>query len=199
MRRVVVGGFMALLLAIGSATVLAQAPQGARGGGQGAGRGPAAPACTTLACDVLADWERTRQLIVNIADAMPADKFSYKPTPAQRTYGEQVMHIVQVDLKLLSTLGAKAPAPSINMQATTKADVMAALRQSFDYGAAVLKEFDDQRLLERVASLPFMGPTASRARVIYFSMQHSQDIYGQMAVYLRLNDITPPASARQPA
>jgi len=47
-----------------------------------------------------------------------------------------------------------------------------------------------------VASLPFMGPTASRLRVINFSMSHSQDIYGQLVVYLRLNGITPPASNR---
>jgi len=47
-----------------------------------------------------------------------------------------------------------------------------------------------------VASLPFLGPTASRLRVIYFSMTHSQDIYGQLVVYLRLSGITPPASNR---
>jgi hypothetical protein len=65
-----------------------------------------------------------------------------------------------------------------------------------DFGAAVIKEFNDQQLSERVASLPFMGPTASRLRIIYFSMGHSQDIYGQLAVYLRLNNVTPPASNR---
>ena len=41
-----------------------------------------------------------------------------------------------------------------------------------------------------------MGPTASRLRAIYWSMQHSLDIYGQMVVYLRLNGIVPPASRR---
>ena len=73
---------------------------------------------------------------------------------------------------------------------------MAALQASFDYGAAVIKEFNDQQLAERVASMPFLGPTASRLKVIYFSMQHTQDIYGQLVVYLRLNGITPPASNR---
>jgi uncharacterized damage-inducible protein DinB len=99
-------------------------------------------------------------------------------------------------VKLLSTLGGKTPAPMVNTQATSKADIVAALRQVNDYGAAVLKEFNDQQLAERVASLPFMGPTASRLRVIYFSMSHSQDIYGQLVVYLRLSGITPPASNR---
>ena len=58
----------------------------------------------------------------------------------------------------------------------------------------MLKEFNDQQLSERVTSMPFMGPTTSRLRVTYFSMRHTQDIYGQLAVYLRLNGVTPPAS-----
>jgi hypothetical protein len=40
-----------------------------------------------------------------------------------------------------------------------------------------------------------MGPSASRLRNIYFSLQHSEDIYGQLVVYLRLSGGTPPASA----
>ena len=62
---------------------------------------------------------------------------------------------------------------------------------------AVIKEFGDQGLATRVASPPFMGPLSSRQRMLYFLMTHSQDTYGQLVVYLRLNGITPPAS-RQP-
>jgi hypothetical protein len=72
---------------------------------------------------------------------------------------------------------------------------MTALQQSFDYGEALVKEFNDQQLLERVMAPRFMGPTASRVRIIYFSLIHTEDIYGQMVVYLRLNGVTPPASA----
>jgi hypothetical protein len=60
----------------------------------------------------------------------------------------------------------------------------------------VIKEFNDAQLAERVKSLPFMGPTVSRLRLAYFSISHGQDIYGQMAVYLRLNGVIPPASNR---
>lgn len=187
-----------------AATTFAQAPpgapgqgrQGAPGQGRQGGRGPAAPACATLACDVLTDWTRTAQLITTMVDAMPADKFGFKPTPAQQTFGERVMHIVQTDLRLLEGLGAKTAAPAINTKATSKADIMAALKQSFAWGEAVLKEFDDARLAERVTPLPFLGPSASRLRIIYYDLQHTQDIYGQLVVYLRLNDITPPASNR---
>ena len=182
--------------ALVAGVVLSGGVEGAAGAGQGGGRGAGAAVCTTVACDVQGDWERSRGLIVGIANAMPEDKWTFKSTPAQRSYGEQVMHIVQTDLRLIGTLGAKTPAPAINEKATSKSDVMAALQQSMDYGAAVVKEFDDAALSARVKSLPFMGPTVSRLRVIYFSLSHSQDIYGQMAVYLRLNGVTPPASNR---
>lgn len=164
----------------------------AQGQGRGGGRG-AAPACMNFACDVQADWARSTRLLTITAEAMPEDKWNYKSTPAQRSFGEQVMHVVQIDSKLLSGLGGKTPAPQINFKATSRADVLAALKQSLDYGAALIKEFDDQGLQERVPGM-FLGASASRARLIYFSMSHSQDIYGQMVVYLRLNGITPPAS-----
>lgn len=198
MRRQISAVVALLLPLLMVATPLAQPSQGAAAGQgrQGGGRGPAAPACDTLACEVLADWERTRTLIIGIADAMPADAYGYKTTPAQRTYGEHLMHIVQVDRFLLGALGAKTQPPAIDMTVTSKADVMAALRQSFDYGAAVMREFNDAQLVEHVSAPPFLAPTASRLRIYYYDLQHTQDTYGQLVVYLRLNGITPPASVR---
>lgn len=183
---------LGITIALGSVLVLTSATSALA---QGRGRG-GAPACTTVACDVQGDWARNTGLLLGVAEVMPEDKYSAKPTPAQQTFGERVLHVAGIDLKLISTLGGKTPAPSINMQAKSKAEIVAALRQSSEYGAAVLKEFNDQQLAERVTSLPFLGATASRLRVIYFSMGHSQDIYGQLAVYLRLNGVTPPASNR---
>jgi uncharacterized damage-inducible protein DinB len=187
MRRVIT-------LSLGIVFVLAAASSGFAQGGRG--RGPAVPACTTVACDIQADWDGNKGAMVGIANAMPEDKFGFKPTPDQGSFGERVMHIVGIDIKLMSTLGGKTPPPAVNLKATSKAEILAALNQSMDYGAAVLKEFNDQQLSERVTSLPFMGPTVSRLRVTYFSIAHSQDIYGQLAVYLRLNGVTPPRSVR---
>lgn len=159
------------------------------------GRG-GAPACTTVACDLQADWAFNTSGLIGIANAMPESEYSFKPTPAQESFAERLMHVVNIDMKLLNTLGGKTPAPMVDPKASSKADVLAALKQWDAYGAAVLKEFNDQQLTERVTSLPFMGPTVSRIRVAYFSIAHSQDIYGQLAVYLRLKGVTPPRSNR---
>jgi len=182
------------LMAMGMACLLvtaagAQAPQG-----RGGGRGPAAPAITSLSGDVQADWTRTRGLITGIVEAMPDDKFGFKPTPAQQSFGERVLHVATTDLFILQALGGKTPPPMINQKAATKAELLAALKQTFDYGDAVIKEFSDQQWVERVMPPAFLGPSASRLRIIYFDMQHSEDLYGQFVVYVRLNGVTPPAS-----
>ena len=187
------------LLATAQGT-FAQAPQGGRGqarpGGAPAARGPQGPPITTLAGDVQSDLDRTRELILALVNAMPDDKFGFKPTPAQQSFGERVMHIVSVDGFLFNTLGGKTPAPTINQKATSKADILAALKQSYDWQAAVMKEFNDQQLVERVMPPPFLGSSASRVKVFYYDLQHTEDIYGQLVVYLRLNGVTPPASQR---
>ena len=186
-----------LLMAAATLLTLGLAHTGSAQGQQGRGAPPAAPTITTLAGDVQADWAIHKDLLVNAADAMPADKFGYKPTPAQRSYGEQIMHVVGADQSVVGMLGGKTPAPAINLKAATKADVMTALRQSMDYFEVVLKEFTDQQLNERVAAgAGGTGPSASRLRLVYASIAHSLDIYGQMVVYLRLNGIVPPASRR---
>jgi len=74
-----------LLMAAATLLTLGLAQTGSAQGQPGRGAPPAAPTITTLAGDVQADWAIHKDLLVNAADAMPADKFGYKSTPAQRS------------------------------------------------------------------------------------------------------------------
>jgi uncharacterized damage-inducible protein DinB len=158
-------------------------------------------ACSDLVCEVEHDWSRNNVMIYGLANAVPEDKYDFKPTPAQQSFAERVLHAAQVNLMLLQALGAKTPAPVIDLKATTKASSMAALERVGSYGAAVIKELGEEGLRGRIDSPGplawFMGPKVSRQRVLYFLMTHSQDTYGQLVVYARLNGVIPPAS-RQP-
>jgi hypothetical protein len=157
--------------------------------------------CANLVCEVENDWSRNNVMLYGLANSMPEDKFGYKPTPAQQTFGERVLHVAQVNLMLLQALGAKTPMPVIDMNAISKVASMDALQRVGGYGIAVIKELGEQGLLARIDSPGpvgwFMGPQVSRQRVLYFLITHSQDTYGQLVVYARMNGITPPAS-RQP-
>jgi uncharacterized damage-inducible protein DinB len=154
---------------------------------------PAAQSATVKG-DVLKDWTGLKDTMVKIANAMPEDKYTYKSTSAQRDFAAQVLHIAQVNASLLRLVGGKAPAPTIDRNATKKADVVKAMADSFDYGTALINEQTDQSMLETVQA-QFLGPS-TRARVFYFLVGHTWDIYGQMVVYLRLNGGVPPASQR---
>lgn len=161
------------------------------------GPGQAQTAPVTLQSEVLKDWSALKSTLHAIAAEMPAEKYTYRPTPAQQTFGERVVHIANVNAGILSTLdGGSTPKPAIDAKATTKDSALKALDDSFDYGVALLRTQTDTTLLQPVPSPPkFLGPS-SRARIVTFLVGHTWDIYGQLVVYLRLNGLVPPASQR---
>src|SRR6188768_4292175 len=158
--------------------------------------GSPAFAQATIHGDLTKDWAGQKALLVGMANAMPEDKYGFKPTPAQRSFGEHVLHIAQINVMLTKALGGKTPEPAINMKATTKAEMIKAMSDAFDYGAKVIAEFNNTTIQETIQA-PFMGPS-TRARIMFFLNGHTQDTYGQMVVYARLNGVTPPASAPRP-
>ena len=165
------------------------------------GVGHAVAQTATLSGDFLGDWRQQKQRMMGIAEAMPEEAFSFKPTDAQRTYAEQILHIAGANVYLMQHLGGAASAPDVDttdftvfgLSATSKAAVLEALGAGYDYGIAVLQEFSDEQLLETITGPRYMG-NVTRVKMAYFTLSHAMDIYGQMAVYLRLNGVIPPAS-----
>jgi hypothetical protein len=149
-----------------------------------------------LKAEALKDWTDMKVAMVKISNEMPEDKFTFKPTPPQRSYGEQILHVAGSNVSVIKALGGKAATPTINMKATSKAEIVKALEDSFDYGTALINEQTPDSMFEQVKVSSFMGGIASRSRVVSFLIGHVWDIYGQMAVYLRLNGHVPPASQR---
>jgi len=157
---------------------------------------PAAAQAVSIQGELLKEWANLKTTMDKIANEMPDDMYSFKATPPEQTFGERVVHIAQVNVGILRSLGGKATAPMIDAKATTKAAAIKAMDDSFDYGIALLKEQTDQTMLQAVANPPqFLGPS-SHARIYTFLIGHTWDIYGQLAVYLRLAGHVPPASQR---
>lgn len=148
----------------------------------------------SLQQELLKDWLQMKDTMLKLANEMPEDKYSYKATPAERDFGQQVLHVAGGNIINMKFLGGKATPPTFNRQAKSKAEIMKAMADSFDYGAALIREQTDQSLLETVQTTNRVLGPSSRARVIYFVLGHCWDIYGQMVVYLRLNGGVPPAS-----
>src|SRR5262249_19590016 len=150
----------------------------------------------SIQAELLQDWTNLKTTMEKIVSEMPDDKFDFKPTPAQQSFGERTVHVTQTNIFLLGALGGKAEKPTFDPKATGKAAALKGMNDSFDYGTALIKELNDATIMQAVAMPPrFLGPS-SRARIVWFLMEHTWDIYGQMAVYLRLSGKVPPASQR---
>jgi uncharacterized damage-inducible protein DinB len=128
-------------------------------------------------------------------EAMPADKFNYKPTPAQNTFAHLVVHMAEVN-NLLCSGAAGVPAPKAEQvgEADPKDKLVAALKASFDFCADALAKMDDSKLAETTASPN--GPELSRARFALGIASNWADHYGEAAMYLRLNGILPPTAKK---
>ena len=151
-------------------------------------------AAQTVKAEMLKDWSNLKGLMSKLAAEMPADKFDFKPTPAQQSFGERVVHVATANVRFLGTADAKATAPTIDPKTMGKDAVIKALEASFDYGTAILNEQTDQTMVG-IIKAPFIGES-TRARLYTFLMGHTWDIYGQLVVYLRLSGGVPPASQR---
>ncbi len=129
-------------------------------------------------------------------DAMPADKFNYKPTADQITFGHHVAHMVEANYGLCSNAAA-VPVPKVEEVKDTDAKdkLVAALKASFDFCADALSKMDDSKLGEQVTGGPG-GQQLSRARFALATAGNWADHYAEAAMYLRLNGILPPTAKK---
>ena len=138
----------------------------------------------------------TRQsgYIERAAEAMPADKYSYKPTAEQMSFGKVISHIVAANYHVCSMLTDKpAPQGSALAETTPKEQLVAALTSSLDYCNAAFAQLKDSQLGDTISFLG--GAKKPRARAMLEVVADLEDHYSQMAMYMRLNGIIPPSAA----
>lgn len=133
--------------------------------------------------------------IVAAAEAMPADKFGYKPTADQMTFGHLLTHIIESNNLFCSKVAA-VPAPKVEeaKDSDGKDKLLAALKASFDFCSDALSKMDDSKLGEMTEG--FGGQQVSRARMALGLTGSWADHYGMQAMYLRLNGLTPPSAKK---
>ncbi|MGH7532736.1 MAG: DinB family protein [Gemmatimonadales bacterium] len=128
------------------------------------------------------------------AEAMPADKYGFKPTPAQRTFGQLVLHIAGDSRITCSAILGVKPAPAPKVTATDSKEVLVAtLRSSLTLCDSALAQVTDAKLTDPVT---YYGQSATRAQALVGLVDDWSDHYGTQAVYLRLNGILPPSAKR---
>jgi uncharacterized damage-inducible protein DinB len=139
---------------------------------------------------------RMSKNMVAAADAMPADKYNFHPTPEQMTFSHLVAHMVGSNFLLCSKIsGVAAPESSKVTDKDPKEKLVSALKASFDFCTETLSKVDDSNLGETLTL--FGTRTASRAGAMIALTNDFADHYGMAAMYLRLNGILPPTAQPQ--
>lgn len=137
---------------------------------------------------------RQQKNLVGAAESMPANKYEYKPTEQQMTFGHLVLHVLSTNNYLCSKIGdTPEPKPPVQLKETDGKDkLVTALRASFDFCQTALAKVDDSKLGDEVEL--FGGRKGSRASALIILTNAWADHYSSAAIYLRLNGILPPTA-----
>jgi uncharacterized damage-inducible protein DinB len=147
----------------------------------------------------------TEDQFFSVAEAMPAEEYSYVPSApggkfdGVRSFAEQVKHVACANFAFFNEIEGKTPPDGCEKggpaPAKTKAELLQYLRDSFDYGKKVLATINEKNAMERIEGR-YGGPN-TKLGIAVIAVWHIADHYGQIVYYLRLNGMVPPPTQQQ--
>jgi len=144
---------------------------------------------------VLDSWNEVGRKLIAMAEDFPEDKYDFKPTPAERSFAEQLLHAAGSNYFFTNPVMGKeqqAAEDPKRDQYKSKADIVAFVKKSFADGAAAIQSKDEKGLMTEVVYYP--GQKARVLDIAYGLIEHSGEHYGQLVVYYRLAGLVPPES-----
>ncbi len=138
--------------------------------------------------------ETIRSLVLRTAEKVPENLYEFKPTPDVRSLGGVIGHVADGNNLLCSMANGDKPAPNpVNEKKTTRADLVAALKASFE---ACDKVFAATTDANAATPVDFFGQKQTRLGMLAFTNSHMWEHYGNLVTYMRLKNIVPPSSER---
>lgn len=160
-----------------------------------------ADAATGMHREMIASLDDAGKKLIELAEAVPADKFSWAPGKGVRSMGQVVAHVIGANYMLPSFLGMKPPAEApgrdLEQNLPDKAKLVAMLKASHDYAREAIAAVPEPEFATPVEL--FGGMKGTKATVCMILVSHSHEHLGQAIAYARSNDVTPPWTARQQA
>jgi len=149
---------------------------------------------------ILEQWNDVGRKLITMAEDFPEDKYDFKPTPGQRSFAEQLLHMAGANYFFTNIVNGQAPPaqedPS-RAKYKTKAEVVAFVKKSFDDGAAAIKAKGDTGMTGPLVD-PFENEQVRAYDWAYGFIEHCGEHYGQLAVYYRVAGLVPPESRPKP-
>jgi len=152
---------------------------------------PQAKKLTGFRAEFFANLDDVQEKILELANATPADKYSWRPASDVRSVSEVYMHIAGANYFLATFLGVPAPKMNgdIEKTVTAKADVIAELKKSFEHLRNAANKVSD---LEKPVKM--LGKPSSHRAVLMTMLSHLHEHLGQSIAYARINNVVPPWS-----
>ena len=139
-------------------------------------------------------WANVRDLLTKMAERMPDENYRFKPTPDLQDFGQRMAHVITFSMRACSQV--KGEQKNLNFSATpSKAEVAAAMKQVNEECDSVFNSLTDADL-QKMVNAGRGGQRSEFALLEGLVLEHSQEVYGYSAVYLRLKGIVPPSSDR---
>jgi len=156
---------------------------------------PVAAQASPLSTEVKRDYLAVRNYFLRAAEEMPETLYTFRPTPAVRTFAQQVAHVADDQYNLCAPARGevrKAAYTAIEDSLSTKPALLPALKDAFAYCDTAY-----EALTDATGTLP-TGGAMGRTRFGYlnWNMWHTWEHYGNVVVYLRLNGLVPPSSQK---
>jgi uncharacterized damage-inducible protein DinB len=145
---------------------------------------------------VLDSWNDVGRKLIALAEDFPEDQYDFKPTPAQRSFAEQLLHAAGANYFFTSpAMGQKPPSEEDPKrdQYKTKADVVSFVKKSFADGATAIKAKGDKGMSDLLVD-PFSHQQVRVSDFAYGFIEHDGEHYGQLVGYYRLAGLVPPES-----
>jgi len=144
----------------------------------------------------LLDLEDLQKKFTSLAEAIPADQYTWRPAPDVRSIAEIFLHVAGTNLQyasVLAPLPAPSPLPKGYEQSTTeKAKIVAQLNQSFDFAHAAIEQMTNIDFKKPMAQF---GPDANAGDIVYLIVTHTHEHLGQAIAYARIKGVVPPWTA----
>lgn len=135
-------------------------------------------------------------LLLRSAERMPEENYGFKPTDSVRTFGQVLGHVADSQYLFCSrVLGEKNPAPKVEETRTSKADLIAALKEAFAYCDKAYNGMTDSSSVQMVK---LFGQDAPKLGVLNVNNAHGAEHYGNLVTYMRMKNIVPPSSDPPP-
>lgn len=159
---------------------------------------PATAPTVGARAEFLDDLKVQEDKFVSLAQAIPADKYTWRPAEGVRSISEVFLHVAAANYNLPKLFGVQPPADfkvqGFDKSTTDKAKIVQTLQDAFAHMRGAVQSMPDSDLDKPVS---FRGGKKSTRAVLIFILEHNAEHLGQSIAYARMNGIVPPWTAEQ--